>query len=84
MMFCVFVVFKRNYFYLISKALSSLDHFKSYQKKPTAWKCGMELGDNITIPIVMYAKVMENKGNLKFETVDKNDDNKVVVTKELK
>ena len=40
-----------------SEALPALSYFQTRAVRPTAWKCQLQLGDDLTIPINLYKKV---------------------------
>ena len=39
------------------EALRALSHFQSRQVRSTAWKCNLEIGSGLTIPICLYTRV---------------------------
>lgn len=55
-----------------SEALPALSYFQSRQVKSAAWKCQLEIGSDLHIPICLYARVKEAKSNT-FETVYAKD-----------
>jgi len=42
---------------LTSEALQALSHFQSRQVRSTAWKCNLEIGSGLTIPVCLYTRV---------------------------
>jgi len=44
-------------FVLDREALHALSHFQSRQVRSTAWKCNLEIGSSLTIPICLYTRV---------------------------
>ncbi|KAL4218077.1 X-ray repair cross-complementing protein 5 [Mactra antiquata] len=47
--------------YSFSEALPALSYFQSRQVRPTAWKCPLEIGNDLKIPINGYVKVKDFK-----------------------
>ena len=39
------------------EALRALSHFQSRQVRSTAWKCNLEIGSALTIPVCLYTRV---------------------------
>ncbi len=40
-----------------SEALPALSYFQTRAVRPTAWKCNMEIGEWLQVPIMLYKKV---------------------------
>lgn len=66
--------------YSFSEALPALSYFQSRQVRPTAWKCIMEIGPNLKIPINGYIKVKEFKLKQSWKKVYAKDADMVVKT----
>ena len=47
--------------YSFSEALPALSFFQSRQVKQTAWKCSMEIGSDMKVPINLFSKIKEAK-----------------------
>ncbi|XP_064596853.1 X-ray repair cross-complementing protein 5-like [Liolophura sinensis] len=47
--------------YSFNEALPALSYFQARQVRPTAWKCNLEIGPNLKIPICGYIKVKDFK-----------------------
>ncbi|XP_041361958.1 X-ray repair cross-complementing protein 5-like [Gigantopelta aegis] len=47
--------------YSFSEALPALSYFQTRQVRPTAWKCQLQIGPDLKIPINGYAKIKEFK-----------------------
>jgi len=42
---------------LCREALHALSHFQSRQIRSAAWKCNLEIGSGLTIPVCLYTRV---------------------------
>ncbi|XP_076457066.1 X-ray repair cross-complementing protein 5-like [Babylonia areolata] len=66
--------------YSFNEALPALSYFQSRQVRPTAWKCVLEIGPNLKIPINGYIKVKEFKLKQSWKRVYAKDPDMAVKT----
>lgn len=66
--------------YTFGEALSMLSQFTSKQTNPTAWKCNLEIGDLITIPIHGYIKLKSQKLSQSWKKVYAKDPDATIKT----
>lgn len=66
--------------YSFGEALSMLSHFTSRQTNPSAWKCKLEIGDLIAIPIHGYIKVKAHKLKQSWKKVYTKDPDSAFTT----
>ncbi|WAR17089.1 XRCC5-like protein [Mya arenaria] len=59
--------------YSFSEALPALSYFQSRQVRPTAWKCPLEIGPELKIPINGYVKVKDFKLKQSWKAVYAKD-----------
>ncbi|KAK7091978.1 hypothetical protein V1264_009592 [Littorina saxatilis] len=59
--------------YSFNEALPALSYFQSRQVRPTAWKCLLEVGPNLKIPINGYIKMKEFKLKQSWKNVYAKD-----------
>ncbi|XP_071110687.1 X-ray repair cross-complementing protein 5-like [Haliotis cracherodii] len=64
--------------YSFSEALPALSYFTARQVRPTAWKCTMDIGPDLRIPINFYGKIKDFKLKQSWKKVyAKDPDQKV-------
>jgi len=55
------------------EALHALSHFQSRQVRSTAWKCNLEIGSGLTIPICLYTRVCFTWAALTYSVIHEQE-----------
>lgn len=62
-----------------SEALPVLTSFARRQARPTPWKCALEIGERLKVPVALYVKTKENRMPSKWQRYDATSDANAVV-----
>uniref|UniRef100_A0A914X5S7 VWFA domain-containing protein n=1 Tax=Plectus sambesii TaxID=2011161 RepID=A0A914X5S7_9BILA len=63
--------------YSLSEALEMLSYFSTRQVKPMPWKCDLELGEQVKVPLILYLKTKSAKLKQTWKRFDPSSNTEV-------